>query len=112
MRFRTAKKGADVVLAGIKAELDIVDGTTHGITLSDGQGHVVHITQRGYNLFVEVPAPPATEKKYKLHGHVLDVPVERLFDEEFEANQEKRRLEDETARHELKVEHVDVEVQE
>ena len=108
MRFKTVKKSSEITLEGVKVELDFVDGALKAAHFTDPKGNTLRITERGYNLYAEIPAPPETEKKYKLHGHVLDVPVEKIFDDEFEANQEKRRLEDEAARSELKVEKVEV----
>jgi hypothetical protein len=110
VKFKSVKKSAEVALAGIKVDIDFVDGSIKAVNLTDANGAFVRITERGYNLYVEIPAPPETEKKYQLKGSVLGLPVDKLFDDEFSANQEKNRLSSETHDSDLKVEAVQVPV--
>lgn len=110
MKFKSVKKSSEVVLAGIKADLDIVDGVVKGITLTDAKGSIVRVCERAYNMYVEIPAPPETEKKHKLSGTVLGLPVEKLYDHDFQANDEKRRLSGAVIDAELTVEEVQVPV--
>lgn len=93
MKFKSVKKSSEIVLEGVKVDLDIVDGSVKGVTFTDAKGNVVRMAERGYNLYVEVPAPPEIERKYRLHGSVLGLPVEQYFEDEYSANDEKRRLE-------------------
>jgi hypothetical protein len=109
MKFKSVKKASEIKLAGITATLDVVDNSTQSITLDDEEGNSVRIAIRSYNLYVEVPAPPETEKKYQLVGHVLDLPVDRVFDEKYEAENERRRLSD-AAHAELEVKEIHVPV--
>ena len=92
MKFKSVKKGSEVVLAGIKVDLDVVDNAVKAVILTDANGGMVRITERAYSMYVEVPAPPETEPKFKLSGKVLDLPVEKLFESEYDAECEKDRL--------------------
>jgi hypothetical protein len=110
MKFKAVKKNSEVVLAGVAAEFDFVDGSVHGLTLRDATGNVVRIAMRSYSMQVEVPAPPVMETKYRLNGKVLGIGVDCTFDNQYEADAERERLErgvrgDDT---DLKVEEVQV----
>jgi len=93
VKFKSVKKTSEIKLDGVKVEFDMVDGSIKAVTLTDASGNVVRCAERGYNFYVEVPAPPETEKKYRLHGSVLGISVEKTFDDEFTAKEEQRRLE-------------------
>lgn len=110
MKFKTVKKPSEVVLDGISVELDIVNDVIKGITLKDAKGNLVRVAERSYNIFVEVPCPPEKEKKHKLSGEVIGLPVEKLFDDKYAAEDEKRRLESESSTAELKVEEVELDI--
>lgn len=114
MKFKAVKKNSEVVLTGVAAEFDMVDGSVHALTLRDGAGNVVRIAMRGYSMQVEVPAPPVMEKKYRLSGKVLGIGMDCTFDNQYEADAERERLEhgvrgDDT---DLRVEEVEVPVAE
>jgi len=114
MKLKSVKKASDLVLEGIKIEIDTVDHSQKAVTFTDVKGNVVRVAHRDYNsLSVEVPAPPEMEKKFKLSGTVLGLPVDKLFDDQFEARNELERLESEVRNEDersLKVEQVDVPV--
>lgn len=112
MKFKSVKKASEVTLEGITVELDTVDGSIKGVILTDAKGNTLRVIERTYSLFVEVPAPPEMEKKYRLSGNLLGLPVNMNFDSKYEADAEQERLErgirgDES---ELKVEEVEVPV--
>lgn len=114
MKFKSTKKASDIALDGITVELDVVDSAVKAITLTDPKGSIVRIAHRDYSsMYVEVPAPPELVKRWKLSGHVLSLPVDKLFDTEYDANDERQRLERacrEESDSSLKVEQVEVPV--
>lgn len=113
MKFKSVKKASEVTLDGVRVEFDMVDGSIKAVTLTDPKGNVVRCAERGYNFYVEVPAPPETEKKFKLSGTVLGLPVEKVFDERHEADDELRRLESDVRGDDniaLKIEQIEVPV--
>jgi len=113
VKYKTVKKASEIVLAGVKVDLDVVDGSVKGLTLTDINGSVLRVSDRAYNMFIEIPAPPETETKFKLSGTVLNLPVEKLFDQEYDAECEKDRLSREVRSDDncvLKVEKVEVPV--
>jgi hypothetical protein len=114
MKLKSVKKNSEIVLAGIAAELDLVDSSVQGLTLRDAAGNMVRIALRSYSMQVEVPAPPVMEKKFRLSGEVLGLPVERTFDSQYEADDERQRLESGVRGEEaaLKVEEVEVAIAE
>lgn len=114
MKLKSTKKAADIALEGIKVELDVVDGSVKAVVLTDAKGSFVRIAHRDYSsMCVEVPAPPEIEKKFKLSGSVLGLPVEKMFDQKYEAEEERNRLESDVRGEDnvaLKIEQVDVPV--
>lgn len=93
MKFKTIKKASDVTLEGIKVEFEMLDGSVKGLTLTDSKGSLLRVMERGYNICVEIPAPPETENKWKLSGTLLGLPVEKVYDNDWEAKEEQGRLE-------------------
>ena len=89
MKFKSVKKASEVTLEGITVELDTVDGSIKGVILTDAKGNTLRVIERNYNLFVEVPAPPEMEKKYRLSGNLLGLPVNMNFDSKYEADAEQ-----------------------
>lgn len=63
MKFKSVKKASEIKLDGVKIELDTVDGSIKGLTITDAKGNLLRVAERSYSLYVEVPAPPETEKK-------------------------------------------------
>jgi hypothetical protein len=95
MRFVTVKRATEIKLEGVKVSLDIVNGLQKGILLSDGKGGVLRVRLMGCSdLSIEVPAPPEVEKKHKLTGWVLGIPVDKTFDHQHEAQREQMKLEE------------------
>ena len=108
MKFKSTKKASDIILEGVTVELDMVDNAVKSVILTDAKGNTVRVIERTYNLYVEVPAPPEMVKRWKLSGHVLDLPLEKVFEHEYEAIEEKSRLEGDAARSKLNVEEIQV----
>lgn len=111
MKFVSVKKNADVKLEGITVDFDIVDNSVKAIMLKDAKGNVLRVSERAYNLYVEVPAPPEKEIKHKLSGEVIGLKIEKVFDNSREARDEMDRLCRETTGHtDLKIEEVEIDI--
>lgn len=110
MRFVTIKRASEIKLEGITARLDVVNNIQKGILLSDSKGNVLRVRISNYSdISIEVQAPPEVEKKHKVTGTVLELPVEKTFDDRYEADRELSRLEGAAPGNtDLKVEEVEV----
>lgn len=92
MKFKSVKKASDIVLDGCVVSLDQVEGSIKAVNVKDAKGNRLRVRIDSYNMSVEVPAPPETVTKYRLHGQVIGINVDKIFDEEHEAEDEKKRL--------------------
>lgn len=84
MNFKTVKKGSDVVLAGIKVELELRDGQPRVLLLRDIDGHVVQVTS-DYGIAVSVEAPPKLVARYRVKGSVGALAFDEMFQHEWQA---------------------------
>ena len=95
-RLANVKKAEEVVLDGISVELTLRDpGSVQALVLRDGSGHELVITQEGYSLAVQVPAPPKQVDAFLLSGTVPGIrQVEEYFQYEHEAQARQRELDE------------------
>lgn len=80
MKMRKVQSAHEIVLQGIRVELETVDGAIKSLVLTDGDGRVLKVGQDYFNaLLVLVPAPPEFQTKYRVSskyaGYDL-VPIE------------------------------------
>lgn len=83
MKFVTAKNLAALKLAGVTITVDVTDDILRTVTLADSEGNVIRLAHRDYSMKLEIPAPPKMVKKHRLHGDVIGVVVDELFDDEY-----------------------------
>lgn len=94
MKFTKAKL-SDLALPGVTIETDQVDDHLKCISFSvDGKlaFRIAHDTYAN-GIKVEVLAPPPTKDVWRLSGTVLGIPLTQDFDDQYKANDEKRRFE-------------------
>lgn len=114
MKLTEAKKAGDVKLEGITTEIVKKDSNVVRVILRDQKGNFVEIAKDGYSdLDVLVPAPKETKTVYHLTGTVVGLPVSTKHDYEHEAEEAKRKIVSEVpaASETLKVEPIQVEVE-
>ncbi len=103
------------VLSGIEIEIDRTDSSVNEIRLKDADGNFLRISNRSYNMTVEVPAKPKMVKNYAVNGVIAGVKVDEKFEHKYEADNRKEELiaalrySEETA---VKVEEVEVATEE
>lgn len=69
MKMVKVKSAREIVLQGVRAELETMDGSIKSITLTDAGGRMVKVSQDYYTaLLVTVPAPPEFQTKYRVTG--------------------------------------------
>ena len=107
MKWTRLKTSTANILDGIKIESDYSETVLKSVTLTDASGHVARVVIDSYSLYLEVPAPPATEKKWELSGTFKGLAVRELFAYEHEAKYRRDELSDE-----LSIAEVDVPVEE
>lgn len=112
MRFIEVKKQSDIKLNGITVDLDVVNETVKGITLRDTAGGILKVVESGYAISVQVPAPPKTEKRWRVAGSLLGIDMCKDFADQYEAKRERDRLVGGAPESDLKVEEVEVQIEE
>lgn len=95
MKWQRIKGAGEIVLDGIKIELETHDGSPKAIELADAKGGRVKVCLSNYSDFaVMVPAKPETKDAYLLKGEFRGLPVKELFEHDFEARQRLREITD------------------
>ena len=89
MRFERVKNISDARLDGITVDATVVDNAIKSITLSDGIGGVLHITEMYGSLTVSRKAPPLTAKRYRLTASSGGLAVVEHFEERADADERR-----------------------
>ena len=93
-------KDSDIQLHGIDVKVERGEGGIRRITFSDGPAGneiVVDSASDYVSIEVSVPAPPKLVKKYRLHGLVLGLPVDKIYDDKYEAERKEQDFRDNTS---------------
>lgn len=94
LQLKTVRTQADIVLDGVKVDIEKHDNAFQRVTLTDSKGNMVVIAHVGYQMNILVPK---TEKKtvHVLAGTVptLGAPIREEFENQFDADERKNKLE-------------------
>lgn len=93
MRLQTIKKDSDLVLEGVKFDVQWSDGNIAQVLATDAKGNLVAFKVESYSFKALVKAPPKKVKKFLLAGTVAGVPVESFYDDKYDAENAKREHE-------------------
>lgn len=94
MNWDNIKGVGDIALDGIKAEIEMHNGSVKSIELSDGKGGRLKASLDSYSLCLLVPAKPKMKDAHLLKGEFRGLPVKELFEQEYEAKQRLREITD------------------
>jgi len=93
MNWETIKTSKDAsVLDGITVEVDKTDSSFRSITLLDKSGSKLRVRIDSYNLYIDVPAKPKTEKRWAVKGEYRGLPVDETFEDKYEATQRRNEI--------------------
>ncbi len=112
MKFQTVKNDSELKLNGITFDVLRVNGIIKNLTMKDSDNNIVQIMVNNYDVAVCVPEPPTMVTKYRVHGTVVGVPVDHLFDTDYDARNSieayKNRVYDASVDVDLYIEKVEV----
>lgn len=95
-RLKRVHKASEIELENITVDLTKSEsGQLQRLTLTDVNGRRVYFSVEFSVLAIDIDAPPATVKRYKLAGtlgRANKLPFERLFDSEYDAEDAKTEL--------------------
>jgi len=108
MKFTTVKKASEIQLEGYEVEFDHSDSSLNSVTILKDGDPVARFAMRSYTLYAERQSDPVMVDRYKLHGSVCGLPVERLFERESDAERAKQKYEEASQLTELSIDGVKV----
>ena len=91
----TKKQQFAGALSGITADVDLVSGVVHAVTLRDANGGLLRIERNSdyESLKAFVPAKPKLVKRWQLSGKFKGLDVSERFDHKHDAEQRRQDLE-------------------
>lgn len=92
MKWQTIKTAGDISLDGVKAEIEMHNGSVKSIELTDAKGARVKACLDSYSLSVLIPAKPEMKDAALLKGEFRGLPVKELFDHDYEARDRMREI--------------------
>lgn len=93
MNWQKIKAASEIVLDGIKVEVESHDKSLRAVELTDAKGNRVKICMGGYSDFtVMIPAKPELRDALLLKGEFRGLPVKELFADDYEAKSRLREI--------------------
>ena len=94
MKFKSVKTPAEIALVGVTVELTMEDAAIRGVTIRDGEGHVMFVKKSSSyseDIKILIPAPPETEKRYFVTGKFMGLAsVDEMFTDKYGAEKRLR----------------------
>jgi hypothetical protein len=84
------KTPTDIALNGVNVELDYTNTNIVGVKVTDGAGNVLRITKGDYSEIKVLV--PATVEKYRVIGTCCGMAVNKLYDNEADAQDKKGEI--------------------
>lgn len=110
MKWQTIKTASEITLDGIKAEIEMHNGSVKSVELTDAKGGRLKACLDSYSLSILIPAKPEMKDAYLLKGEFRGLSVKELFEQEYEAKQRLRDITDGGDENALTIEKVKVPV--
>ena len=85
MKMKSAKKASDIILAGVRVELDTKDGNPIGVTITDENGKFLRVSYTGWGLDFLVPEPPKMVERFQVAGRLKGIAFDETIDDETKA---------------------------
>lgn len=94
MKLKRVKSEKEIVLDGVKVNVEFVDNAIRSVHLTDSKGNVLVFSQENYNFSVSVKAPPEMKKVHVITGEIAGVKIHEIVEAgEYEAKTTFSKLE-------------------